>query len=208
MKKLLLAFALLFAISVPSYAWGPCGPGPGWGHGWGYRGNSAVFWTGFGLTCGALALGTAAAYANPPVYYANPYPVYVNQPVVYSQPAVVYQQAAPQVIYVQQPPQQNVVYVQQQAPPQPVAAAPVQQQVQQVQQIQQSPPQPVAAAPVQQQAAVSAPPSSQSYSVRFQNANGTMTVVPLTQSGSGWLGPQGEYYSSYPTADQMRARYQ
>ena len=185
MKKLLLALLLLVSLSIPSYAWGPY---YGHGYGWGYRGcGPAMFWTGFGLTAGAMVLGTAAAYANPPVYYANPYPVYANPPVVYSQP-VVYQQQAPQVIYVQPsqpnvtyiqaPPQQNAVYAQPPAPQQPMSQQPVQQ------------------------------PTAQSYSVKIQNSNGSTTVVPLTQSGAGWIGPQGEYYPSYPSADQIRARYQ
>lgn len=181
MKKTLLVLLLLVCASIPSFAWGPYYGHGGWGgRGWGGRGwgpgGQAMFWTGFGLTCGALALGAASAYANPPVYYANPYPVYAPAPVVYQQP-VVYQ-SAPQTIYIQQQ-QPNIVYTQ----PQPQTI-------------------------VIQQPEAPAQPTQQSYSVRWQNTNGSTTVVPLRQSGNGWLGPQGEYYPAYPTVEQLSPRYQ
>ena len=183
--SLLVLTLLLFTL--PSYAGGPCWGGyhGGYGyHGWGY-GGPAAFWTGFGLTCGAVALGTAAAYANPPVYYTNPYPVYAA-PVVYQQPQIIYQQA-PQVIYQQAP--QVVV----QAPQQQVQA-PVSQSYAE------APAYPVQASP--------APKSDASaYDVYFPNGNGTFTLVRLSKTGNGYLGPQGEFYLDHPTVEQLKARY-
>lgn len=113
------------------------GPGPRW-YGWG-PGGRAMFWTGFGLECGALALGALVTYLPPErtvVYYGgapyysyggtyfqatpggyvvvNPPPVVVAQPApvtyVVQQPApVTYVVQQPQTVVVQQQP--NVIYV-------------------------------------------------------------------------------------------------
>jgi hypothetical protein len=57
--------------------WGPPGPGPCPGpsprwYGWG-PGGKAMFWTSFGLSCGALALGALVTYLPPErtVYVCN-----------------------------------------------------------------------------------------------------------------------------------------
>jgi len=128
--------------------------------------------------------------------------VIVQQP----QPTVVVQQAQPQTIVVQQPQPQTVVVqqpaattqvIQQQAPaPQPVQqAAPVQQTYTE------PPAYPATTGQVQKDN------PTNSYDVYIPADNGTFTLVQLKKSGSGYLGPQGEYYPSYPTMDQLKARY-
>ena len=200
MKKTFLALALLLVLIPSSFAWwgGPCGPGwgPGWGHcGYWGPGGRAAFWTGFGLNCGALALSTAAicanAYRGPAPYYGTA--VYASPaPIVYQQPAIVYQQAAPSVVYVQQP-QQTVVYTQPAAVPTAPATATATAAAQ---------------APVQvQPAALPASSAPETSAFRMPNSNGSETLVTLTRHGSGWLGPQGEYYPSYPSQEQIRERY-
>jgi len=207
--------AVLFAIMALTPASAEAGCPGYWGGGWGGWGwgprycGPAAFWTGFGLTTGAMVLGAASAYYPPPatVYYA-PSPVYspvvyqTAPTVVYQQPApqIVYQQAAPQVVY-QQAPQQQVVY---QQPPQAqaVQAQPVQQQV-------------VAQAPAQQEQAPAAQQVSNvdpfkitgQYDVYLPNGNGTFTLVRLSKTPTGYLGPQGEYYPDHPTTDQLKDRY-
>ena len=39
------------------------------------------------------------------------------------------------------------------------------------------------------------------------NGNGTFTVVPLTKTPTGFLGPQGEFYIDHPTIEQLREKY-
>ncbi len=43
--------------------------------------------------------------------------------------------------------------------------------------------------------------------VNVPNSNGSYTVVNLIQRGNGYIGPQGEYYESYPTVDQLKVLY-
>jgi len=235
-----LAAAMLATTAIPAFAGpppGPPGPGPGWHGGgpgphwggWG-PGGKALFWTDFGLTVGALVLGTVVAYLPPErtVIYSSGTSYYcyngtyytavpggfmvVNPPVVVTQPqTVIVQQPAPQVV-VQQPAPQTIV-VQQPAPQttvvqQPVSAATTTQAAVQ----------PVASAPVQQN--YSAPPAypttasaapkgseSNTYDIYLPNGNGTFTLVQLSKTGNGYLGPQGEYYPNYPTMDQLKERY-
>lgn len=57
-----------------------------------------------------------------------------------------------------------------------------------------------------------APPSavvagSSDIVVNIPNANGTTTAVVLKRSGSGFIGPQGEYYPSFPPMAQLTAMY-
>jgi hypothetical protein len=39
------------------------------------------------------------------------------------------------------------------------------------------------------------------------NSDGTQTPVRLMPSGTGYIGPQGEYYPTLPSMDQLRATY-
>jgi len=216
-----IVLAVVSLAPAPAEAGGPgCWGGPwggpwGWGGGWGPRYCSpAAFWTGFGLTTGAMVLGAASAYYPPPatVYYA-PSPVYspvVYQSaptVVYQQPApqIVYQQAAPQVVY-QQAPQQQVVLqqppAQAQQPVQTVQAQPVQQQL-----VAQAPAQQEQAPAVQQVSNVDPFKITGQYDVYLPNGNGTFTMVRLSKTPTGYLGPQGEYYPDHPTTEQLNARY-
>jgi hypothetical protein len=48
---------------------------------------------------------------------------------------------------------------------------------------------------------------SGNYDVYIPTGNGSFTLVQLKRSGDGYLGPQGEYYPSYPTVDQLKLRY-
>ncbi len=242
MFKKILAVALVATLTLsqaaPAFAgpphhggggWGP-GPRPGpcgprWG-GWG-PGGKALFWTDFGLTVGALALGAAVAYLPPErtVIYSSGVPYYyyggsyftavpggymvVNPPVVVQQQpqTIVVQQPAPQQVVVQQPAPQQVV-VQQPAPQQQVVMQqPVQQQpaVQAVSAPQQ---QNYNAPPAYPSALTPAPKSdSSTYDIYLPNGNGTFTLVQLSKTGNGYLGPQGEYYPEHPTMDQLKERY-
>ena len=43
--------------------------------------------------------------------------------------------------------------------------------------------------------------------IHISDGNGSYTSVTLTKTEKGFLGPQGELYTDYPTADQLRNRY-
>jgi hypothetical protein len=43
--------------------------------------------------------------------------------------------------------------------------------------------------------------------VNIPNSRGGYTSVTLRRSGTGFVGPQGEYYPSYPSVDQLRTMY-
>ncbi len=43
--------------------------------------------------------------------------------------------------------------------------------------------------------------------INVPNAHGTYTPVTLMRHGSGYIGPQGEYYEGNPTVEQLRALY-
>ncbi|MCM8813078.1 MAG: DUF6515 family protein [Candidatus Omnitrophica bacterium] len=45
------------------------------------------------------------------------------------------------------------------------------------------------------------------FTVNIPNARGTYTAIPLQRTGNGYLGPQGEYYSEFPTVEQLKAMY-
>lgn len=44
--------------------------------------------------------------------------------------------------------------------------------------------------------------------VNIPNRNGGYTAVTLKRSGSGYTGPQGEYYSDFPKVEQLREMYE
>jgi len=68
---------------------------------------------------------------------------------------------------------------------------------------------PAIAPPAQAPAAVVTPPVVQnsSVTVRIRNKNGSATSVMLVRKGSGYVGPQGEYYEAMPTNEQLNALY-
>jgi hypothetical protein len=46
-----------------------------------------------------------------------------------------------------------------------------------------------------------------SFVVNIPNASGGYTAIKLTQSDKGYLGPQGEFYSQFPSIMQLRSMY-
>jgi hypothetical protein len=69
----------------------------------------------------------------------------------------------------------------------------------------------VPAPPVVERVIVPAPPvircEPTTITVWITNSNGSSTSVQLTRVGSWYRGPQGEYYASMPTNEQLRAVY-
>jgi hypothetical protein len=49
--------------------------------------------------------------------------------------------------------------------------------------------------------------AAETLKISIPNSNGSFTVVKLTKSGSGYIGPQGEYYPGHPSVDQLRVLY-
>ena len=45
------------------------------------------------------------------------------------------------------------------------------------------------------------------YTVNIPNAVGGHTPVKLKKSGDGFIGPQGEYYSEFPSVEQLKLMY-
>jgi hypothetical protein len=45
------------------------------------------------------------------------------------------------------------------------------------------------------------------FTVNVPNAKGGYTAIRLNRSGSGYIGPQGEYYPEFPKVEQLRAMY-
>jgi len=58
-------------------------------------------------------------------------------------------------------------------------------------------------------AVVVAPPvvHNASVTVKVKNKNGTVSEIMLVRRGNGYVGPQGEYYDSMPTTEQLSALY-
>jgi len=46
-----------------------------------------------------------------------------------------------------------------------------------------------------------------SFTVNVPNNSGGYTTVVIKKSGNGFLGPQGEYYATFPTVAQLKAMY-
>jgi len=69
-------------------------------------------------------------------------------------------------------------------------------------------PQPVVYAQPEQ-AIVTQPPANNqgSFTVNVPNNSGGYTAVVVTRSGNGYVGPQGEFYATFPTVAQLRAMY-
>ena len=81
-------------------------------------------------------------------------------------------------------------------------------------------PAPATAPVVVQQPGMSAPiesanvvqvasPSTQGepFTVNVPNSKGGWTSVTLTRSGTGFIGPQGEYYQEFPKIKQLKEMY-
>ena len=51
------------------------------------------------------------------------------------------------------------------------------------------------------------PPAQEDLTINIPNARGGYTAVTLRRAGSGYIGPQGEYYSDNPTVEQLRVLY-
>ncbi len=77
-------------------------------------------------------------------------------------------------------------------------------------------PQPVAPvgsapAPAAVPARVAAPPAAaepeESFTINIPNDKGGSTPVMMRRSGGGFYGPQGEYYSEFPSVKQLKAMY-
>ena len=161
------------------------GPGHGWGgEGRHYYRDGGWYrhgWLGFDIAVSALATG-ALIDSLPPrhttvVVAGTPYYYYGNY----------YYRPYPDGGYVVVPPPvlaQPAVVMPQPAPV--VAAAPA----------------PVAAAITQPQ-----PQTREESTINIPNSRGGYTAVTLKKAGTGYVGPQGEYYSDNPTVDQLKVLY-
>ncbi len=49
--------------------------------------------------------------------------------------------------------------------------------------------------------------TDESVTVNIPNAQGGFTAVVLKKSGSGFLGPQGEFYPEFPKVEQLKLMY-
>ena len=118
----------------------------------------------------------------------------------------VYYQACPTGYVVVEPPAPQTIVVQQSPPPVPQTIV-----------VQPSPPPPVAQtvvvpAPVALQPvavpATPATPATSQYTVNIPNSDGTTyTAVVILSKGSGYVGPQGEFYTAFPRVEQLKAMY-
>jgi len=173
---------------------GPGGHGPCWG-GWG-SGGKALFWTDFGLQVGALVLGTVVTYLPPERT------VVVVGGTTYYNYAGTYFSSVPESggYAVVNPPSTTVVV--------PAAQAPTTTVVVQSSDDKQAATETAAATPQTKTATTSvATADPGKYDVYLSNGNGTFTVIPLTKTATGFLGPQGEFYSDHPTLEQLNERY-
>ena len=58
------------------------------------------------------------------------------------------------------------------------------------------------------QPAPAAPQYAQdSFPINVPNNNGSYTTVVIRKSGNGYVGPQGEFYATFPTVAQLKAMY-
>lgn len=53
----------------------------------------------------------------------------------------------------------------------------------------------------------SSPEQEETVIINVPNSNGSYTPVKLTKHGQGYTGPQGEYYESYPSVEQLKVLY-
>jgi len=45
------------------------------------------------------------------------------------------------------------------------------------------------------------------YPVYLPNSDGTYTVVLIKRYGTGYVGPQGEHYTNFPTVEELKVKY-
>ena len=190
---ILVVVVMVFSvISQDAYARGGGGRGGGGrggrgGYGWGDRGwygdrwyNDGWWWFGAGMT--ALALGSIVPYLPP--YYSTV--CYGGVPYYYYNGAY-FSPCSYGYTVVQAPAAAPVVIQQPYAVAQPVVSAPIE------------------SANVVQ----TAPQGTQGepFTVNVPNYKGGWTSVTLTRSGTGFIGPQGEYYQEFPKIKQLKEMY-
>jgi hypothetical protein len=180
---LLVVVMVVSVISQDAYAWGGRGRGGGGRYYWhgGRWYNNGWFWFGAGLT--ALTIGAIAA-SLPPNYstiYAGGVPYYYYDGIYY--------RPCPSGYVVVPAPIAT-------APAVVVAAPPV---------IQQAVYMPAESASVAQPAAPA--DQGETFTVNVPNYRGSDTTVTLTRSGTGFIGPQGEYYQEFPKIKQLKEMY-
>jgi len=56
-------------------------------------------------------------------------------------------------------------------------------------------------------AAPAAVDTQDTFPVNIPNGNGSYTTVVIKKSGNGYVGPQGEFYSKFPTVAQLKTMY-
>ena len=187
---LALALPCSDAIAQPHGGGGPGGGHGGGGHGWGGGGRNYYRdggwyrhgWLGFDIAVSALAIG-ALIDSLPPRYTTV---VVAGSPYYYYNGY--YYQPYPYGGYVVVPPPalaQPVAVVSQTAPI--VAAVPV----------------PISGATVTQ----AQPQTQDATIINIPNSRGGYTAVTLKKAGTGYVGPQGEYYSENPTVEQLKILY-
>lgn len=49
--------------------------------------------------------------------------------------------------------------------------------------------------------------SGSAFTVNIPNSKGGYTAITLKRSGTGFIGPQGEFYPEFPKVEQLRAMY-
>lgn len=70
-------------------------------------------------------------------------------------------------------------------------------------------PEPVASPDVYYLPSVTQPPNSgrETVTINVPTANGGIVAITLVRYPNGFVGPQGEFYPTLPTAEQLRVRY-
>ena len=175
---LVFVVMVVSVISQDAYAWGGRGGRYYWHGGRWY--NNGWFWFDAGVT--ALAIGAIAA-SLPPSYttvYAGGVPYYYYDGIYY------------------RPCPSGYVVV-----PAPVMTAPATVAAPTLAQ-------PVMSAPVEGvnvMQAVSPDTQNEPFTVNVPNYRGSYTPVTLTRSGTGFIGPQGEYYPEFPKIKQLKEMY-
>ena len=191
-KILLILIVVVMALSVISqdaYARGGRGGWGGRGH-WGGRGgrgwgggrwyDDGWFWFDAGIT--ALTLGSVVSSLPPycTTVYDGGMPYYYCNGMYY--------RPYPNGYVVVQAPVETPVMVQQPATLyQPAVSAPTQN--------------------VNIEQAVSPATQGEPFTVNVPNFKGGWTSVTLTRSGTGFIGPQGEYYPEFPKIKQLKEMY-
>lgn len=202
----ILIITFVFCLpSTKSYAWWSVGVGTGWGHGWHHHDYRYHPYIGLHVSllpseCYSVWYGGERYYYCDGYYYRHDRFDYVvvNPPVgtVLTTVPVTYQ---PVVINGTTYYTNNGVYYvytssgYQVVPPPQVVVQPVQ-------------PVPTpATVPVTTQ--VAADNDDNTFTVNIPNDKGGYTAVVIKRSGNGFVGPQGEFYSSFPRVSQLKTMY-